>query len=239
MTQVNFSSYDHYINDYNQEKPKQMMQKLLDMMVADGVKDGGACVDLGCASGELLYWIKRQYPNMSMTGVDLFSEFTADAKNHQPETEFLTESVLNLPESMNSKFDVTTAFGLMSLFDETQIEKFWDNLLRVTKPGGRIYVFTLMNEYGVDMMVRHRKRMKGQVTDCESAWNVHSIATITDILSARGQTGDFRPFQLSIPLEPREDPLRTWTMKTEKNDLQLTNGLKLLVNHYHLAVKKA
>ncbi|HEY8964188.1 MAG TPA: class I SAM-dependent methyltransferase [Alphaproteobacteria bacterium] len=236
---VDFKSYDHYIGEHNEAKPKVMVQKLLDMMHEDGVENAGACIDLGCASGEMLHFIRRDFPQMELAGIDLFDEFIQEAKARHPDIDFRTESALDLPTDMSGKYDVTTAFGLMSLFDETEISTFWDNVLRITKPGGLIYVLSPVNEYGVDMMIRHRKRIQKKLTDWESAWNIHSQETIRELLASKGQEVEFRPFQITMQLEPKEDPLRTWTMKTEKNDLQLTNGMKLLVNHYYMVVRKA
>lgn len=48
--------------------------------------------------------------------------------------------------------------------------------------------------------------------------------------------GVFILSEFIFDLKPKEDPVRTWTMRTETNERQLTNGLKLLIDHYLLKI---
>ena len=41
----------------------------------------------------------------------------------------------------------------------------------------------------------------------------------------------FKKFNLNKILKKKKDPIRTWTLSTEKNKNQLTNGLMLLIDH--------
>jgi len=45
-------------------------------------------------------------------------------------------------------------------------------------------------------------------------------------------------FRFQGTLERRPDPVRTWTLATAEDPQQLTNGLKLLVDHYFMIARK-
>jgi hypothetical protein len=83
-------------------------------------------------------------------------------------------------------------------------------------------------------MIRHRKRLDGAALPWETGWNIFAVDTIREIVEGLG--GDLRieRFRCERRLERRSDPVRTWTLPTEREPWQLTNGLKLLVDHYFM-----
>jgi hypothetical protein len=68
--------------------------------------------------------------------------------------------------------------------------------------------------------------------------NVFAIDTIRELVTSLGASLQVERFRFGGRLEPRLDPVRTWTMTTERDPKQLTNGLKLLVDHYFMIARK-
>jgi len=238
MTQAVYNNYQHYLQEGWSKEPKSSFKQLKNLLKAAQLPANSLCLDVGCASGELVHYLTNCFPSFSFVGVDVFEELIVTAKELQPKHEFLHESVLTLPMTMNEKYDLVTVIGVMSIFDETELSLFWDRLFAVTKPGGRIIVLSPLNEYGVDAIIKHRKGDHDHVGQWEAGWNIYSTETINSILSAYPCSTELKRFQIDIDLAPKQDPIRTWTFKTENNARQLTNGLKLLVDHYFISVCK-
>ena len=89
-----------------------------------------------------------------------------------------------------------------------------------------------LNEFQVDINLKHRKRDNDKPLSWESGWNVYSFETIKEILSEYDLECTFHKFKIPFSIPQRQDPVRTWTINTMDNNLQLTNGIKLLVDHY-------
>lgn len=234
MTGAHYRNHGHYIAEGWAREPKESFKEVAAHIARLHQDAPGRLLDVGCATGELIGYLGGRFPGLSFTGVDVFEELLAEARKLAPCATFLRSSALELPEALHGAFDIVTAIGCMSIFDETEIEIFWSNLLRAVRPGGTVIVLAPLNEYGVDTMIRHRKRMGGRLGAWETGWNIFSRETVQEILSGLGQPCELHRFSPDLRLAPREDPVRTWTVGTEHNPRQLTNGLKLLVDHYFI-----
>ena len=237
MSGARYANFGHYITEAWAASPKQTFRDLAShIALLRGADAGGELLDVGCATGELVAYLRTVFPALRATGVDVFDPLLEEARKRVPSATFVKGSALGLPRELNGAFDIVTAMGVMSIFDEDEIAAFWENLLAAAKPGGLVIALSPLNEYGVDTMIRHRKRMGGRALGWETGWNIHAIDTITEITAARGRTVRFERFRFEGELAPREDPVRTWTLATADNPRQLTNGLKLLVDHYFMIV---
>lgn len=234
----NYRNFGHYIVDGWQTEPKESFKSVAAHIAAHDPTPSGELLDIGCATGELMGFLAANFPSLSFTGADVFDELLVSGRRLLPAARFVNASALELPGDFKEHFDIVTAVGVMSIFDDVQLGRFWQNLLDAVKPGGLVLVLSPLNEYGVDTLIRHRKRRDGQRLDWETGWNVFSLDTIRETLAGLGQEVSFERFVFRPVLYPREDPVRTWTLPTENNTHQLTNGLKLLVDHYFMLVRK-
>jgi trans-aconitate methyltransferase len=234
-----YRNYDHYIKEGWLNGPKESAKRLADLMLKHQARSAGQALDVGCATGELMAYLNARFPDLSFTGADVFDELLETGRRLLPSAQFVNASILQPPASFFERFDVVTAIGVMSIFDEEQLTLFWKNLLDSTKVGGWIAVLSPLNEYGIDAIIRHRKRRDGQVLPWESGWNVFSIETIREVLEKLGQHDvNFERFVFEPVLLPKPDRIRTWTLPTRDHPHQLTNGLKLLVDHYFITLQK-
>jgi SAM-dependent methyltransferase len=235
-TAAKYANHRHYLREGWAREPKASFRRLAELLVTEPVAEFHRLLDVGCATGELVGYLKSQFPAARFTGVDLFPELVDAAAEQLPDETFRQGSVLDLSAEFDGAFDVVTAMGCMSIFDENDLERFWDNLLRVVRPGGRVVVLAPLNEFGCDVVVRHRKRIEGgPVGAWESGWNTYSFDTITELLARRGKTCTFERFAPELELARRADPVRTWTLHTAEGR-HFTNGLKLIVDHYFISV---
>lgn len=234
-----YRNFDHYIKEGWLAQPKESAKSLATLIAQHQRHPAGRLLDIGCATGELMSYLSARFPDLSLTGTDVFDELLETGRRLLPTASFEKASVLELPDSFHQRFDFVTAIGVMSIFDEHQLELFWKNILDATKPGGFIAVLSPLNEYGIDAVIRHRKRQDGAVGEWEAGWNVFSVETVREVLSRHGQEQvNIERFVFKPTLLPREDRIRTWTLPTRDNPHQLTNGLKLLVDHFFITLTK-
>ena len=237
MTSAVYRNHQHYISDGWSAAPKETFKALLSILERKRALSALNILDVGCATGELIGYLAAHTSGSRFSGVDVAEELLREARRLAPFADFRTASALDLPADFAAKFDIVCAMGCMSIFDETEIGGFWDNLLRVVRPGGLIVVLSPLNEHGIDAVIRHRKRVADRPGEWETGWNIFSIATVQELVSARGGRLELEPFQIPFDLPTRPDPIRTWTMSTQAKPRQLTNGLKLLIDHYFMIVE--
>ena len=125
-------------------------------------------------------------------------------------------------------FDVSLFIGTLGIFDEQDAKQAVNELLRCSKPGGRIYMFAQFNDFDADVLITHRKARDGKMGEWEKGWNIYSVKTIRDWLGEREV--NVTDFSMPFDLPRKDDLVRTWTMRDEQGNIHLTNGLKLLVD---------
>ncbi len=234
-----YRNYDHYITEGWLQRPKDSAIALGDLLQRQLGQPAGRLLDVGCATGELMAYLGRRFPALQCTGLDVFEDLVTTGRRLLPGASFVQGSILEPPPALQGGFDIVTAIGVMSIFDEAQLERFWRNLLACCKPGGLIVVLSPLNEYGIDALIRHRKRKDGQRLAWETGWNIYAFETVREVLAALGaEDAGFERFVFRQVLEPREDRIRTWTLPTRDHPHQLTNGLKLLVDHYFVHLRR-
>lgn len=233
---VNYQNFQHYINEGWSKEPKEIFKFLDHFISQENRNENLNLLDVGCATGELIYFLSRRYPDYNFTGIDVFDDLIKQCSELQPDKEFFKSSILELPGFLEQQFDIVTVVGVMSIFDDEELPTFFNNLFKACRPGASIYIISPFNEYGVDCEIKHRKYQHGKKGNWEKGWNIFSKETIGGYIENQCKQWSFHPFKISFDLKQKEDPVRTWTMKTELNERQLTNGLKLLVDHYLLKI---
>ncbi len=184
-------------------------------------------LDVGCANGEFQYFLVREFPADRLIGLEHLPELVEKARKEVPQAEFLVGSVLESVDFEEQSADVTTMVGVHSIWDDPFPA--FDNLIHWTKPGGRVIVFGLFNPYAVDAFVR--VRTPDQPEDHrESGWSVISAATTAAYLKRhpRVKNFNFTPFNISIDLLAKDDPLRSWTQTLNDGSRQIINGIGLI-----------
>jgi len=219
-----------YLEESRYDQPKEIFKALAALAAQSGVVRHGSVVrDLGCASGEFLYYLSRQFPAAELHGCDVLPELIAKAKQAVPGVHFEQGSVLDRSILPEASTDVAFLAGVLSIFDE--FETCLSNLLYWTRPGGRIYVEGMFNPYPLDVWVTYRKAEGSDPDHREPGWNIFSEVSISRYLDSILGEGKhtFTPYDMPIDLPPNpHDPVRTWTFRDSDDRRLLTNGLCLI-----------
>lgn len=229
MKEANYSNYGHYISDGWHKDPKRIFVFLGDHLEKDNLTKTNKILDVGCATGELASYLLHRFPQLKITGIDVFGPLVEQASELVPEATFYKFSALHLPGDFIGKFDVVTAVGVLDIFDLDEAKHFIQGMMKCCRPKGKVIILSPFNSYGMDLQARHRKRIDNQVNDWERGNNIYAFETIQE-LCGDNTSVKFFPFNIGMSLKKRMDPQRTWTIETEENKFQLINGLQLLMD---------
>jgi len=99
-------------------------------------------LDVGCGTGALEKLIAINYPHVKIYAIDISEEMlkVCKAKGIR-NAEFLFGSITQIPFG-DAKFDVVVSVGVLQNFNSS-LDKAIDELCRVVRPGGYLYVVTL------------------------------------------------------------------------------------------------
>ena len=133
---ITTESYDitasEYIEKIKTMHPKEFGNKFMKLL-----KAGGSILDVGCAGGrDATLFVNKGF---QVTGIDLSSRMIEEATKKEKRATFQVMDVTQLSFSSNS-FDGVWANVIFLHLDREQFKKGLEELFRVLKPGGIVYV---------------------------------------------------------------------------------------------------
>ncbi len=220
-----------YLNESRYERPKEIFRVFREILKSRRLRPNASLLDAGCATGELIYYLQRSFGGFSRyEGIDISPTMIARAKRNVPCSDFKIGSVLTERLFRNRRYDTVILSGVLQIFDDPT--KALRNMLSCANKGATIIVSGPFNNDPVDVFMRYRRSSKPGA-QIESGWNLFSCQTIERTLNSMGYRLRIRweNFRMPYAIKKRSnDPMRTWTMKTEENKYQLVNGASQLVN---------
>ena len=227
-----------YLNENRYNKPKESFKEIAKILHQKlHTKEDILFLDVGCATGEFIWFNSSQFPKARFFGLEINPEIIQAAKSKMPKFEFVVGSILDDNIFKKESFDVITCAGVLSIFDDQT--KPIKNLISWLKPGGHLVIYTIINEDPVDLITRYRN-VSNSLEPWESGWNIFSKKTFENIFTSIDPNlkCEWKKFKLPFALPKRDDPMRTWTISTENDPFQLINGACQLINGAILYVQK-
>jgi trans-aconitate methyltransferase len=212
-----------YLNEDRRENPKEVFKQIGSLIEGYGLADDFSLCDVGCASGDFLYYLSARFPGARLTGFDISPKLTAVAQSVLPDAEFITGSILEDDCLPARHFDIINFAGALSCFDDPEPALL--NLLSAIKKGGTIIIASGFNVHPIDVQVRYL-RAEHDDSEWESGWNIFSRYTIEKLLRESGYTVEFEWHDLKMPfaIEPSDDPMRAWTTQVGSEPHFRING---------------
>ena len=195
-------------------------------------------LDVGCATGDFLFYLHSLYPNSELTGMDVMLELLERAKTEVPGCNFIKGDVCQKSTLPNRKFDVVFMNGVHSIFDD--IHPWLENMLSLVDHSnqGMAFIFGIFNPEDVDVLVKARYANQTQNSPWQAGWNCFSQKSIQRALEKLSVTSFyFHNFRIEIDI-PRHkaDPLRSWTFLYQDGTRGITNGTMILHNFMLLEI---
>jgi SAM-dependent methyltransferase len=216
-----------YLDEDRKKNPKECF-KFVEEIAAPYLKsiDNLDILDIGCATGDQLWFLNTKYPEATFTGLDVMPDLLEKAKAEVPSADFKLANIFTGEGLPQKKFDAVFMSGVNSCFEE--IEPWMDNVINLTKSGGEFYIFGLFNPENLDVLIKS-KNSGDKTNKWETGWNVFSKKSFELFLEEKRLRSEWHDFSLKIDLEKNEkDPYRSWTRKLENGEREVINGLQLL-----------
>jgi ubiquinone/menaquinone biosynthesis C-methylase UbiE len=227
MTQSN----QYFINDvYHKKKynnPKEIFSFLTKLLNKENKKDL-SLIDVGCASGELLYHLKKKFPNYKLTGIDIDDKLLSLAKKFcSKDISFKKMNVANIKKNVG-KFDIVILSGVLSIFSNAEIVL--KNLIKILKPKGKIFIFESLNTYSFNLKIKSESFKKNKKIIFYK--NIYSTDFIKRFALKNDKKCKFFPVELKINLKKnKKNLIYGWTEYLSKKKI-VTSGLGIIHNQF-------
>lgn len=226
---------DVYLKEDRYEEPKEIFKFLGRIIGELGLPEDAKVLDAGCATGELLFYLRRLFPGIAGRGIDRSEEMIAQAQQRVEGFDFLAGSLLDSSLFANRDFDLVTCCAVMPYFEDPEPPLL--NLLSSVKPGGAVVLLNTVNEDPIDTRVYYRS------ADAEGGpWlpdNTYSKRTYQKVLERSGYAleAEWQPFRMPFALPKQADVIRAWTFETAENPHQLVCGTQQLIDLQALVLR--
>jgi len=227
---------DIYLNEDRSENPKEIFKYVASKIEKINLRSGSTLLDVGCATGEFIFYLMKKFPGLKFTGIDVSEAMINRASEKMPKVNYFCKDILTETHNPNQKYNVVTCMGAIQIFDE--IESSLKNLLMHAKKNGYVYIVGIFNEYPVDVIMRYRRtNLKNSIW--ETGWNLFCKETYENTLKSLDydMVWEWYDFRMPFSLNKQIDPMRSWTIKTGFNSHQLVNGASQLINLKVLEIK--
>lgn len=221
------TDYIYESEDYvNNPKEKVVF---LAKLISSNSFNNPSILDIGCANGGFLNYIKNNLKFLDCYGVD-YSKSLIDQAKKLDGIHFLHDNAETF--IIDKQFDVISMQGVLGYFDD--IYPALSNIKKHLKPSGKFYIDCFFNDYDIDVQIKYRNNR--YFNSFEKGWNNHSIFTIKSVLKNIGLKIDYiHEFDLSFELEKKEDPGRAWHINTDLGRFFI-NGLGLIYQNRVLEI---
>lgn len=164
-------------------------------MIAEAARPrrGERALDVGCGTGVYTRWLDEL--GVSVTGVDRDPTMLAAARQKAPSAELLQCEASTLPFA-DGQFDLVVAVTMMCFVDPAMRPAVVGEIVRVTRPGGRIVIGELA-PWSLWALGRRVSAWRGS-----SFWRSAHFSTggeLRDLLRAAGATPGQADFGLYLP----------------------------------------
>jgi SAM-dependent methyltransferase len=126
---------DRLIKSYTTMKPRRLYE-----LIATFFHRNAATLDVGCGSGRDLAYL--QGSGFKIEGLDAVPEFIAHIKNTSPSIKVHLDQLPKLQTIPDNQFDNVLVSAVLMHLPASELIEAVMNLLRITKPGGRLIVST-------------------------------------------------------------------------------------------------
>ncbi len=217
-----------YLKENRYRKPKESFKFLTKILKKRLLKKKYYDVlDIGCANGELIYHLERNFTNLRLNGFDVRNDLLKKAKKNLSEKTSLRQVNINkkIRNKFYKKYDIILVSGVISIFDD--LNNFKYNLKKLLKPNGRIFIFGLFNNFDYNVHVKYED-IKNYKNIKQSGWNTWSITYLKD--KFKSKKFKIHKFFINKNIKKKKlDPIRSWTIKINKKRY-FTNALMIIQN---------
>lgn len=238
MNRYNRSADEKIYKENRYDKPKELFKQIAALLGLDKKKNIDSkkkLMDIGCATGEFLYYVRKINPLMGLSGIE-YSKNLVDCSK-----EFLQKNNIKIAvgdannlKVKDSQYDFVITSGVTSIFDD--FRQSFEEMIRIAKNGAWCLNSMLVNEFDIDVIIKYIHPVTKKI---ESGWNKFSIKSISDFLKNHKNVGSYKFIKHKMPFDlPRgKDLMRSWTVIDKNEKRILWNGLNMEISTYFILFK--
>jgi ubiquinone/menaquinone biosynthesis C-methylase UbiE len=222
---------------YKKSLVKTEQQKFLEKLLSDSGKKFPKIADIACGGGTLAYHLRQLFPSADFTLLDYNPDGMEIAKELNGDScHYLSGSIYDLKEIKDNTFDLVCCWQTLSWLDEP--EKALHELIRITKPGGSIYLSSLFNlRHDVDIYAKFTDHSRPEGKEgMQYSYNTYSEYSVKNWLDGRVKNYKLHEFIPSVDFSYDGRGIGTFTVNSEKGRLQISAGY--LMNWAILEIEK-
>jgi SAM-dependent methyltransferase len=201
-------------------------------------------VDVGCANGELIYYLSGlgRYQSTQFTGVEITPDFAAVAKEllSSRDVQIIQDDVFSVALDSVAA-DVVSCLGTFQIFPDPA--PILNRLIDLTASGGLLIVDGRFNPNGISIITKYSDDSK---LDSAGVWrcdfNTHSEQSIGEIIAKRTDVKDFRfeyhYIDTDIPKQSSAPAINMWTVRDSRSNLRIVNGMGTYFDPSFLIIRK-
>lgn len=226
-----------YLHEDRYENPKELFRFIGSLIDRKCPAANIDILDVGCATGEFIYYLRHKYPQSKCVGIDVSEVMIQKARRKLPTETWQCKEVLTTPTPFEKQFDIVLCVGVLQIFDNVEIPI--ANLVSGLKEKGFLYIAGIFNSNPVDVITRYRTLNNENYSEWQLGWNVFSTQTYDKILHyMKTIQWEWHDFKMPFAIKKTGDLMRTWTISTDENPFQLINGASQLINIKVLEIRK-
>jgi SAM-dependent methyltransferase len=239
-------SYHHYVKDepfhekyikYQRRYREQIREsdKVILEMIGEllaGPLQGRkvSCLDIGCSTGNLLFHLRRAFPDMELTGGD-FAESQVDSCRADKSLAGIRFEVMDMLNSgSQERFDIIISNAVLYMFSDRQYHLAVKSVSKTLSDDGWFLSFDFAHSYEQDIKIIEKSQSHPKGLDI----HFRPYSKIRKVFEKSNFANiEFRPFRIPIDLargavysegESGFEDLNSYTVKTETGDRLLFRG---------------
>ena len=237
MEDVRKEHYKMYLDEDRTHDPKEYFKFVVNLTRERfGNISGFRVMDIGCASGDFLYYLNQCFPDVRLHGMDMLESLVSTARLKAPGAHFSIGDINSLTFTQHETYDLVYMLGgLHSIFDSC--DQWTKNLSYLLTEDGVAFVFGIFNPFPYDVIVKVKK--SGSEGEAEAGWNTISRETIATAFNKHGCRVEFVPWNIPIEIPfNKNDPLRSWTSLQPDGKTLVTNASRVIHDFYCAIISK-